>query len=189
MPSTTQSCPETVRPAETVCCQGKVRRRQGPAMARQGEATEWPQNPDVSGSEQASLMSCGAAEADSRDKGSMAHLRQEAGRVAQPDGTVSCLRCSNRPSEMHQVTSSSYVAAAGWRPLRLPRPLSFDVQKVIRHCCKIQPPRVGQMHLHHGPLGLFHDPLDILPGCFTDGLGLGRLGARHPPWGGGSPVR
>ncbi|KAL7782433.1 hypothetical protein V8C43DRAFT_196438 [Trichoderma afarasin] len=53
--------------------------------------------------------------------------KAKAGTVAQPDGTVSCLRCSNRPSEMHQVTSSSYVAAAGWRPLRLPRPLSFDV--------------------------------------------------------------
>ncbi|KAL6692117.1 hypothetical protein J3F84DRAFT_384235 [Trichoderma pleuroticola] len=99
-------------------------------------------------------------------------------------GTVSCLRCSNRPSEMHQVTSSSYVAAAGWRPLRLPRPLSFDVQKVIRHCCQIQPPRVGQMHLHHGPLGLFHDPFDS---CFTDGLGLGPARRQTPPsWGGGS---
>lgn len=50
-------CPETVQPAETVtfCCQGKARRGKG-------EATEWPQNLDASGPEQASLMSCVAAE-------------------------------------------------------------------------------------------------------------------------------
>lgn len=39
------------------------------------------------------------------------------------------------------------------------------------------------MHLHHGPLRLFHDPLDILPGCFTDGLGLGPAQRQTPPVG------
>ncbi|KAL6832901.1 hypothetical protein V8C40DRAFT_147879 [Trichoderma camerunense] len=126
--------PETVQPAETVtfCCQGKARRGKG-------EATEWPQNLDASGPEQASLMSCVAAEqilvirlhVYGHDPSLLSRrcskAKAKAGTVAQPDGAASCLRCSNRPSEMHQVTSSSYVAAAGWRPLRLPRPLSFDV--------------------------------------------------------------
>lgn len=115
--------------------------------------------------------------------------KAKAGTVAQPDGTVSCLRCSNRPSEMHQVTSSSYVAAAGWRPLRLPRPLSFDVQKVIRHCCKSSPQGLARCIFIMALLGCFMTLWTFCLDASPMGLGLAQLSARHPPWGGRIAVR